>query len=1043
MKLHWKLVLIPCLSLAIVLLTLAWRTEQLILNDKTQFSLDAAEKQLNPLKRVISDRVASALITLQRAALSKEAAEGTATLPFFGDFQAISLFAVDESNRWSPQWTLKEKSSRALKWPEGLIKKFGESLPFAKVKKNEVYWERVATSPADSYFMLATRSTIKIQRQLSPGQGEDMESLPEQAMSESREVIMLGVFKKNWIQDFVNDYRGSYEEVVVFNEVGRAQAHTSISLIGKDLSASKIVKDSIANKSLNQPREYSDEKGDRFFGITDRIPLTNLYTSIALPREFIFRVNNAYRETLFAVGTGALIIVFIFVFLIGQNFSMRAKALTRFVGELAEGNYDLQLIPKSKDELGLLGVAIAKLQSVLVTQKNRGPSTDDYQSERMAAYSQLGKGIVGTIKEPLMTILGHAQMARSKAPDETKDHYVVIEREVRRAKSIIEKLGRFVGLDQVEHTELNLGPILNSTLQNLSSEMEEHGVSLLKSINEVEAIVGHENQVRTIINSVCMNAAEAMKVSETKEIRVGLSQRDSYIRLSFEDTGPGMSEEDKARLFEPFYSKKEEDENLGLGMALVLGIVNEHGAKISVHSEQGQGTQIFIDFPSATMKNSVAPSVLNHNLDMPAKDFPKELSGAQALDGQDAEQLPVAPEVDEITFVGEEQSFVEAPNEEVDSLEGASEAREENDSAEPQGESNIVQFENYSKPATGNEGEEKVELELEDDERPTNLELEPSEIPEESLEALEAEELQEDSLGEEQSEDDDEGVGEGERAGERKGETEELESISLEDIPSESIEESDLESEEQFEAHAENPDPEPIEEQTIEQNEAQGSEGADPLSEESEIFTVSVERSEVGPESSPIHQLEQIDEMVEGDSDFVSPSLKKFEDEIEEALERGGTAEFEINESEPTSDHIETDISDLDELESQESSSTIVASSSILEQLNRKVAEPPRVDEVSDEESDPFYPSSPSISLDELNDIEDRSHLPKKPSSPPKSYLQENEKKEEVSLSEADGDQVEDKEESAETLAQEERLTRSQLKSRRNSKLKVRRPKRK
>ncbi len=998
MKLHWKLVLIPCLSLAVVLLTLAWRTEQLILNDKTQFSLDAAEKQLNPLKRVISDRVATALITLQRAALSKEAAEGTATLPFFGDFQAISLFAVDESNRWSPQWTLKEKSSRALKWPEGLIKKFGDSLPFAKVKKNEVYWERVATSPADSYFMLATRSTIKVQRQLSPGQGEDMEDLPEQAMSESREVIMLGVFKKNWIQDFVNDYRGSYEEVVVFNEVGRAQAHTSISLIGKDLSASKIVKDSIANKNLNQPREYSDEKGDRFFGITDRIPLTNLYTSIALPREFIFRVNNAYRETLFAVGTGALIIVFIFVFLIGQNFSMRAKALTRFVGELAEGNYDLQLIPKSKDELGLLGVAIAKLQSVLVTQKNRGPSTDDYQSERMAAYSQLGKGIVGTIKEPLMTILGHAQMARSKAPDETKDHYVVIEREVRRAKSIIEKLGRFVGLDQVEHSELNLGPILNSTLQNLSSEMEEYGVSLLKSINEVEAIVGHENQVRTIINSVCVNAAEAMKGSETKEIRVGLSQRDSYIRLSFEDTGPGMSEEDKARLFEPFYSRKEEDENLGLGMALVLGIVNEHGAKISVHSEQGQGTQIFIDFPSATMKNSVAPSVLNHNLDMPAKDSPKELSGAQALDGQDAEQLPVAPEVDEITFVGEEQSFVEAPSEEVDSLESESEAGEESDSAEPQGESNIVQFENYSKPAADIEGEERGELELEDDERPTNLELEPNEIPEESMETLEAEEPQEENL--EEKPDEGEAVSEGEVVGEDEDEVEELESISLEDIPTESVD-------------------------------------------ESEVFTVSVERSEEGPESSPIHQLDQMDEAVEGDSEFVSPSLKKFEDEIEEALERGGTAEFEINESEPTSDQVETDISDLDELENQESSSTIVASSSILEQLNRKVAEPPRVDEVSDEESDPFYPSSPNISLDELNDIEDRSHLPKKPSSPPKSYLQENEKKEEVSSSEADGDPVEDKEESIETPAQDEKLTRSQLKSRRNSKLKVRRPKRK
>jgi len=97
--------------------------------------------------------------------------------------------------------------------------------------------------------------------------------------------------------------------------------------------------------------------------------------------------------------------------------------------------------------------------------------------------------------------------------------------------------------------------------------------------------------------NIILNAAEAMNGDGVLTLSTSLDEEGKYIEVMFSDTGPGIKEEDKKRLFEPFFSTKEVGKGTGLGLAISYSIIQRHQGTIEIKSQVGKGSTFSVKLP--------------------------------------------------------------------------------------------------------------------------------------------------------------------------------------------------------------------------------------------------------------------------------------------------------------------------------------------------------------------------------------------------------------------------------------------------------------
>lgn len=112
-------------------------------------------------------------------------------------------------------------------------------------------------------------------------------------------------------------------------------------------------------------------------------------------------------------------------------------------------------------------------------------------------------------------------------------------------------------------------------------------------------LLGSEDQLQQVFMNLVSNAAEAMEVTSggTLSIETRHLLREDKLLINFEDTGPGIPEENIPKLFEPFFTTKKKGKGVGLGLSVVYGIIQEHEGSIYVKSKVGQGTTFQVKLP--------------------------------------------------------------------------------------------------------------------------------------------------------------------------------------------------------------------------------------------------------------------------------------------------------------------------------------------------------------------------------------------------------------------------------------------------------------
>ena len=217
---------------------------------------------------------------------------------------------------------------------------------------------------------------------------------------------------------------------------------------------------------------------------------------------------------------------------------------------------------------------------------------------RLAVAGEVSAQLAHEVRNPLAAISGSVQVLKDELglKEEQRELMDIIVSESRRVSHSIDQFLNLVSPGQRTFSSINLTEILKETLTLLQSSGEMDGKVQVKGNYSSRSIqyFGNNNQFKQLFWNILRNALKAMPRGGALTVDFEKIKKDR-IELRFADTGIGMSEDKRERIFEPFYSGFENGQ--GLGMAVVRKVVDDYKGKIRVASEPDKGTEIIIILP--------------------------------------------------------------------------------------------------------------------------------------------------------------------------------------------------------------------------------------------------------------------------------------------------------------------------------------------------------------------------------------------------------------------------------------------------------------
>lgn len=218
-------------------------------------------------------------------------------------------------------------------------------------------------------------------------------------------------------------------------------------------------------------------------------------------------------------------------------------------------------------------------------------------SERLAALGQLVAEITHEIKNPLMTIGGFArQLMRATEDEKSGNKLAIISSEVQRLENLLKDL-REVYLPRTHLSEaVHVKDLLLEIRSMVEEECREKGIALELETDERPLVVaGDEDRLKQVFLNLVRNGMEAMNEGGRLSMQARLNG--DAVEVVVSDEGPGISEENKERVFSPFFTTK--SHGTGLGLCVSKRIIEEHeGSAMTMESAEGVGTTFTVSLPA-------------------------------------------------------------------------------------------------------------------------------------------------------------------------------------------------------------------------------------------------------------------------------------------------------------------------------------------------------------------------------------------------------------------------------------------------------------
>ncbi|WP_240633308.1 ATP-binding protein [Paenibacillus montanisoli] len=226
--------------------------------------------------------------------------------------------------------------------------------------------------------------------------------------------------------------------------------------------------------------------------------------------------------------------------------------------------------------------------------------------ERLSLVGQMAASITHEIRNPMAVIRGFVQLMRERSPEEQQEYFRIVMDELDRANAIIND---FLSLAQnriIAKESCSLHDILNEIMPLLWADANLRGQSIeLRLADRIPQLMLNEKEMKQLILNLARNGMEAMDQHGVLTIQTEAFQ--DYVELRVNDNGSGIPKEKLERLFEPFFTTK--TRGTGLGLPLCLSIIERHGGRIHVESEECVGTTFIVRFDRSRNYNEAAAAL--------------------------------------------------------------------------------------------------------------------------------------------------------------------------------------------------------------------------------------------------------------------------------------------------------------------------------------------------------------------------------------------------------------------------------------------------
>jgi two-component system NtrC family sensor kinase len=405
----------------------------------------------------------------------------------------------------------------------------------------------------------------------------------------------------------------------------------------------------------NRVRMFQDVDGQRVLGLINPIENTPECATApchAHPNQSILGVldlkmsiayfddarRQAKSDTVVVVALMALAGGLAAALFIYRVVRVPVRRLTQGIRRTASGDLTTHLDIRTNDEIGELGKAFDRMTDNLADAQRKNQEWSDQleekvrdkteelglmerhiaQVEKMASLGKLAATVAHELNNPLGGILVYAKLvdrmlgASPLSENDLRDvhrHLKLVQQETARCGDIVRNLLVFARESQVRFGRYRLNDVVDRSVQLLQHKFElsriQCRLGLLEGDDELEC---DADQLRQVLVALLVNAVEAMPDGGELGVHVGASAEQMTVAVS--DTGTGIPPDVLPHIFEPFYSTKDATKGVGLGLAVVYGIMNRHGGRVDVESKQGKGSTFRLVLPRHPPPERVPEPVL-------------------------------------------------------------------------------------------------------------------------------------------------------------------------------------------------------------------------------------------------------------------------------------------------------------------------------------------------------------------------------------------------------------------------------------------------
>lgn len=317
-------------------------------------------------------------------------------------------------------------------------------------------------------------------------------------------------------------------------------------------------------------------------------------------RRELVEMQSFIRQMAYLAGGIGIVVALLFSWWAAMRVTQPVERLASAAGQVAAGNWGARVYVGSKDEIGTLATAFNQMTQQLVEQRERL-----VQAERVAAWRELARRLAHELKNPLFPLqitIENLQRARQQKPEQFDEVFregtQTLLAELDNLKTIVGRFSEFARMPPPQLAAVQVNELIRNAMKLFEGQFSgagrppiETNLYLEEDLPEIQA---DRDLLYRALQNLILNALDAMPAGGTLTIRTKATG--AGVRIGIRDTGEGLTPEECARLFTPYYTTKQY--GTGLGLAIVQSVVSDHHGKIAVESEQGVGTTFRIELPA-------------------------------------------------------------------------------------------------------------------------------------------------------------------------------------------------------------------------------------------------------------------------------------------------------------------------------------------------------------------------------------------------------------------------------------------------------------